>query len=255
MGAKIKAWGNPYIYVDLSSGKISKEIVDEEIRKKFIGGRPLNDWFLFNSVDPQKIEPLSPDSKIYFGSGLFNGRPMVKFPGASRNNFVFLNALTNGYGESSSAGGLAIELKSAGYDGIVISGKSETPVWLWIDDDKVEIRDAKALWGKDTFETGDLIKKEMGGGSSARLCCIGPAGEHLVKYASLNCDNRYCGRGGLGAIWGSKNLKAIAAHGTKEVELANPDRFFEIFNDICRCSEKFGSIWCYNDRNERKYVG
>jgi len=231
MNKKVKGWGNPYIYVDLNKGTIRKEVINEETRKKFIGGRPLSDWLLFNSVDPSQTNPLGPDNKIYFSSGMFNGRPMDKFPGASRVNMVFLNALTNGYGESSSAGRSAIELKCAGYDGIVISEKSDTPVWLWIDDDKVEIRDAKDLWGKTTFETQEMIKKEIGD-ENIKISCIGPAGEHLVRYACVNCDNRYSGRGGTGAIWGSKNLKAIAVRGSKEVELANPDRFFEIAEEI-----------------------
>ena len=121
---KIPCWGNPIIKVDLTSGKISKELVDDDTRKKFLTGRGLGDWLLYRHVDPGKTDPLSPDNAIIFSSGILMG---TSFPGAARNSVVSLNVLTKGYGESSSAGHFAFRLKQAGYDGIMVCGKSPKP--------------------------------------------------------------------------------------------------------------------------------
>lgn len=228
MASSVKCWGNPYIKIDLTTGKISTETFSEKIRKKFLIGRGLSDWILFNSVKPGKTDPLSPENVMIIGSGIFSG---THFPGAARTNIVSLNTLTNAYGESSSAGAAAIRLKKAGYDGIIITGKSPTPVYLWIDDDHIELKDASFLMGKTTFETSKAIKSHLKDDNISTMT-IGPAGENLVRYSIVNVDNRMSGRCGMGTIMGSKNLKAIAVRGTKEIELKNPAKFNKISQKI-----------------------
>jgi aldehyde:ferredoxin oxidoreductase len=207
---KVKCWGNPFLRLDLTKGTISEETVEENVRKNFLSGRGVGDWLFFNHVEPGKTRALSPDNSIIFGSGLLVG---TNFPGAVRSSIVSINALTGGYGESSCGGYFATKLKQAGYDGIIVQGKSPSPVYLWINNGQVEIRDASRLRGRTTFETSELLKQELDDGTIS-TCTIGPAGEKLVRYALVNCDNRYGGRCGMGAIMGSKNLKAIAVQGT-----------------------------------------
>jgi aldehyde:ferredoxin oxidoreductase len=184
----------------------------------------VGDWLLLRHLKSGIIDPLSPENVIVFGSGLLLG---TNFPGAVRTSIVSLNVLTGGYGESSSGGLFATQLKRAGYDGIIVCGKSPEPVYIWIDDGSIEIRDAARLSGKTTFETSSLLKEELND-PGIGTCTIGPAGEKLVRYALVNCDNRYGGRCGMGAIMGSKNLKAIAVRGTGTVELSDPDAFRHI---------------------------
>ena len=221
---RIYCWGNPIININLTSGKITEEHVSEKLRKKFLIGRGISDWLLFNNTKLGETDPLSPDNVIIFGIGLLTG---TSFPGSSRTSIVSLNVLTNGYGESSSARPFALKLKKAGYDGKIISGKSSELVYIWIKNNHIEIRSASNLIGKTTFETDRLIKAEVWE-EDAKTATIGPAGEKLVRYACVNCANKYCGRCGMGAIMGSKNLKAIAVQGTGTIELANPVKFKEI---------------------------
>jgi len=221
---KTKCWGNPFIKVDLTKSAITKEYIEERTLKMFLSGRGVGDWLLFNHVEPGKTDAFSPDNAIIFGSGLLLG---TDFPGAARSSIVSINALTGGYGESSCGGYFATKLKKAGYDGIIIQGESPGPVYLWINNERIEIKDASRLMGKSTFDTSELIKQELED-STVSTCTIGPAGEKLVRYALLNCDNRYGGRCGMGAIMGSKNLKAVAVQGKGTVEVSNPAQFRKI---------------------------
>ena len=220
----VKCWGNPFLKIDLTKGTIIEETIEKGVLEKFLLGRGIGDWLLFNHVEPGKTDALSPDNVIIFGSGLLLG---TNFPGAVRSSIVSINALTGGYGEASAGGYFATKLKQAGYDGIIIQGKSPVPTYLWINNDQIEIRDASRLRGKTTFETSESIKQELDD-DTISTCTIGPAGEKLVRYALINCDNRYAGRCGMGAIMGSKNLKAIAIQGTGTVEVSNPAQFRKI---------------------------
>lgn len=232
MERKTKCWGNPIIKVDLTAGEVTKEILDEGLRKKFLGGRGINDWLLYSMVEPGKTDPLSPENVLIFGAGLLQGIPeRALIPGSVRLVVNFLNVFSGGYGESSSGGLFTTTLRHAGYDHIVISGRSSKPVYLWIDDDKVELRDANHLIGRTTSETDKIIKEELGDGDIS-TCTIGPAGERLVRLAVIRCTNRYCGRCGPGAVMGSKNLKAVAARGSGSVELFDPDRITEIADKV-----------------------
>jgi aldehyde:ferredoxin oxidoreductase len=230
--------GNSVLTIDLTAGTIKKEILEEGLRKKFLGGRGINDWLLYSLVDPKTTDPLGPANVMIFSSGLLVGCPgPMLVPGAIRLTINFLNPFSGGYGESSSAGMFATELKRAGYDHIVLRGRSENPVYLWIADDNVEIREADDLTGKTTFETDKMIKEKLGD-QRIKVCSIGPAGEHMVRYASLNVTNRYCGRCGVGAVMGSKNLKAIAVRGTGSVQPLDPTSMAEIADRVLKVLSK-----------------
>ena len=221
---------NHILKINLATGGIVKEPIAEDVRRRFIGARGLNDWLLYREVEPGKTDPLSPGNVLVFGAGLLGGTGM---PASGRLTITSLNALNGGYGESNSSGYFASELRAAGYDHIVIEGRSNTPVYLWIDDSRVELRDAAELVGKTTFETQEAIKEALGN-PNAKICAIGPAGERLVRYALVNVTNRYCGRCGMGAIMGSKNLKAIAVCGSGSLETVAPDGFKEYVRKVDR---------------------
>ncbi|MBN2437281.1 MAG: aldehyde ferredoxin oxidoreductase family protein, partial [Deltaproteobacteria bacterium] len=183
----------------------------------YIGGRGLNMRFLYDEVKPG-TDPCGPDSKIFFGVGPCNG---TSISGSQRFNITAKSPLTGFLGDCNCGGDFGAELKYAGYDMLVIEGQSETPVYLWICDDQVEIRDASRLWGRTTSETRLIIEREVHD-PDATLVVIGPAGENQVAFASIICDlGRAAGRGGLGAVLGSKKVKAVAVRGSKGVRVAD----------------------------------
>lgn len=220
--------GNPILKIDLTSCEITKEQVDENTRSRFLAGRGLGDWLLWNHVRPENADPMGPENVLVITSGLLLG---TSFPGAVRNSAVFLNTLTGGYGESSSAGYFALRLKRAGYDGLVIRGRAHELSYIYISDDHVEIRNASGMVGMTTFDTDRAVKDELQA-EDLSTCTIGPAGENLVRYASVNCDNRYLGRCGIGAVMGAKNLKAVAVRGTASVQVVRESRFREIESGV-----------------------
>ena len=184
---------------------------------------------MIDEVDPQ-VDPLSPENKLIFMTGPLTGT-MAASPG--RYMVISKAPLTGTIGCANSGGHFGPELKFAGYDGIIFEGKAEKPVYLWINDDEVELRSAEHLWGKDVFETTDQVLEETA--EDARVACIGPAGEKGVLFATvMNDKNRAAGRTGMGAVMGSKNLKAIVVRGTKSVEVADPEKFKEVSTDARR---------------------
>jgi len=210
--------------VNLSDKKITKEELPLELFIEYIGGRGLGAYFLTKEVDP-KTDGLSPENKLIFFNGPFSG---TMVPGNNKINVTFKSPLTNTYSYSLCGGHFGPELKFAGYDGLIIEGKSEEPVYLWIDNDKVEIRSAEKVWGKKIADTDHLIKEELGD-EKIHVACIGPSGENLVKFACITSDVfREFGRGGCGAVMGSKNLKAIAVRGSQDVEVADPEGLMEL---------------------------
>ncbi len=216
--------------VDLWSGKIRFESLPDEVLKKWIGGRGLGVYLMLKEVDP-RVDPLSPSNKALVLTGPLTG--VAGVPSSGRWCSVTKSPLTNTIHDSQSGGKFGPELKFAGFDGIILENASETPVYLWVHDGKVEVRDAKHLWGKDVHATTDLIKEELRAevGNEAdkiKVACIGPAGENLVRFAAImNDKNRAAGRGGHGAVWGSKKLKAIAALGHDKPKVAKPEKFRE----------------------------
>ena len=195
------------------------EVAIEETRKyatRFLGGRGISEYILFNEC-PKGVSPFDPETPIIFGSGLFAGTPI---PGATRMDIESKNALTEGIGSSSAGGEFAPALRAAGISHIVVKGKCEHLSYLWIDDGKVAIRQARHLAELTVSETERRIREDLG--EDIKILSIGPAGEHLVRSACIIVDSaRAAGRCGLGAIMGSKNLKAIAVRGTGEIEVAD----------------------------------
>jgi aldehyde:ferredoxin oxidoreductase len=201
--------------IDLSSGKTKIMTLKEEMFEKYLGGRGLGIRLLYDMLPP-KTDPLSPDNLLFFLTGPLTGTFVT---GSSKFVVITKSPLTHGWCDSYSSGRISVELKKAGYDGLVIRGKSNHPCYLRIDHKGVEIREANLLWGRDSFETERTLK-EMEGDSSIGVSSIGPAGEKLVRFASINSDlYRQAGRGGVGAVMGSKNLKALVVKGTKGIEI------------------------------------
>ena len=210
--------------VNLSQGTTSAEAIDELFCRKYLGGAGFVSYFLLKELR-QRIDPLGPENKLIFAPGPVTGMPI---PGSGRHCVGAKSPLTGGYAKSEVGGFWGAELKHAGYDAIIVEGKAEKPVYLWIQDGEVSIKDASHLWGKNTKETEDTIRAELGD-SLIRVAAIGPAGENLVRFACIMNDLKDAnGRGGMGSVMGSKGLKAIAVRGRKKPELAEPERLKEL---------------------------
>ena len=204
--------------VNLSQREIKVEKPKELFYRKYMGGRGIVAFYLLKELKPG-IDPLKEDNKLIFTTSILTGAP---FPGNSRFTVGAKSPLTGAYGESQAGGFWAAELKFSGYDAIVIEGRSSKPVYLWIHDGKIEIKDATHCWGCDTGETEKIIKEELDD-QNVKIACIGPAGENLVRFACIVNDLTHVnGRTGMGAVMGSKNLKAVAVRGNQKVKIKNP---------------------------------
>ncbi|WP_286933257.1 MULTISPECIES: aldehyde ferredoxin oxidoreductase family protein [Aminobacterium] len=213
--------------IDLSSHKISKEPVDEKLLRAYIGGRGYGSRILFNE-NPPNIDPLSPENRLLFVTGPLTGRGV---PAAGRYMVVTKSPLTGYIASSNSGGYWGAELAKAGWFMIVVEGKANHPVYIHIYDQNVEIRDSSHLWGLNTHETTDRILEEIKD-TKARVLCIGPAGEILSPLASImNEKNRAAGRSGVGAVMGSKNLKAIAVRGTSRPYVAQSEELSAVLKE------------------------
>ena len=201
--------------VDLTNEEISRETIAGENVKKFLGGRGLASKILYDEIDPQ-VDPLSPENKLIYATGLLTGTAAST---GGRYMVITKGPLTGTIASSNSGGFFGAELRFSGNDIIIFEGKAERPLYLSILGDKVELKDASKLWGKGVYDTTDILIEEAGD-PDARVSCIGPAGENLVKFASvMNEKDRAAGRTGVGAVMGSKNLKAIVVKaGEKQVE-------------------------------------
>mgnify|MGYP001060487745 FL=1 len=219
--------------VDLSKEDIRDMELNREYAEKFIGGAGYAARVLYDMITPN-TDPLAPENAIFLIAG-----PMVgsAFPGTTKWTVCSRSPLTDIWGESSASGSYGAELKYSGYDGVLVTGRSSQPVCITVREGHAEIKNAKHLWGKDTVETADAIRSDMGE-PKARVACIGPAGERLVRYASIVTDEeRFCGRAGMGAVMGSKNLKAVAVRGTIRLPIANEERLREL-SDEARAAVK-----------------
>ncbi len=217
------------LYVDLTTGKTRTEKLNEEVAKKYLGGIGLG-MKLWLENSQEGVAPLSPENPLILALGPVSG---TMFPtGGNGHAFISKSPATGGVGEAVSHGTFGAELKRAGYDAIIFKGKADKPVYLWIDDGAVQLLDASAIWGKSPFETEDYLKNELGD-YYVRVACIGLAGEKQSKIASiLNEKTRAAGRTGLGAVMGSKNLKAIAVRGTHDIVVAKPDEFIAMVKEF-----------------------
>jgi aldehyde:ferredoxin oxidoreductase len=217
----IGGWTGTVLRVDLTRGRVKKEPLREDWASEYVGGRGLGARYLWEEVDPT-VDPFSPKNKLLFVTGPLTG---TNASCGARYMVVTKGALTGAITTSNSGGHWGPELKFAGYDMIVVEGRAPRPSYLWIHNDEVEIRSAEHLWGKGVWDTEETIRAESGVPDTI-VAAIGPAGENLVRFAAIVNDlHRAAGRSGVGAVMGSKMLKAIAVRGTGGVRLADPRGF------------------------------
>ncbi len=221
-------WAGQRLRVDLTTGEITKEPLSYEYRRKWIGGRGFNSDVMYNEV-PADMDPFDPRARVCFGMGPVSG---TAAPSTGRVTVTCKSPLTGGFGDSNMGGHWGAEVKYAGYDQIIVQGRAKHPVYIWIDDDKVEIRDARPMWGKFPREADPMIKQELGD-EDIHIMMIGPAGENMVRFAcTFNDVWRAAGRTGTGAVIGSKNLKAIATRGSGTVKIADPKKMMDVCNRL-----------------------
>ncbi|MBA7656504.1 putative oxidoreductase YdhV [subsurface metagenome] len=221
------------LHIDLSTKETSVQTVSEEFLKKYLGGVGLASKLLYDNIKPG-VDPLSPENVLTFASSAFGGTIV---PVGTKHGIASKSPLTGFLGDSLSSSYWSQTIKRAGYDGIVIKGKSEDLIYLFIDDDDVHFKNAEHLAGLGCFETEEAIRDEIGD-QNVRVCTIGLAGENLVKFACISNDRgRKAGRTGQGAVMGSKNLKAIALRGSKPINVANPEELSKKCFDLMKIAQ------------------
>ncbi len=215
-------WQGTILRVDLSEKKITKEPLDKKTAENFLGGRGINSKTLFDEI-PLNMDPLGPDNLLCFAPGSLTATTLGL---SGRLQVSTISPYSGILGDGNAGGSFANIMKKAGYDQLIIKGKSENSVYILIDDDNVEIKDGAAITGKSTWDTTDILKEKYGEKTS--VACIGQAGENLVRSASTIIDKYASAARGSGAVWGSKNLKAIVVKGTKKIELFNRKEFMAL---------------------------
>jgi len=211
-------WQGYLLRINLTDETVAVEAVDPEMAPDFIGGRGWAIRYLYDEMDP-RTDPLAPENKLIFATGPLTATPA---PTGNRYMVVTKSPLTGALTCSNSGGTFPTQMKETGFDLFIFEGRARRPVYLWVNDDEVEIRSAEHLWGKNVHETEDLLLAETD--PKAKVACIGPAGERLVRIAAImNDKHRAAGRSGVGAVMGSKNLKGVVVLGSKKVALARPD--------------------------------
>jgi len=216
----IPGYAGVILRVDLSTKKLVKKKLDRELAYNFLGGSGFGTKILWDEVGPA-VEPFSGDNRLIFAVGPFTA---TIYPTAGRFEVIGKSPLTGIYGDANSGGHFAPKLKQAGFDAIVVQGRSERPVYLWLHDGDAELRDAKSVWSRGTEETEVMLREELGD-DGVQSACIGPAGENLVRYAAVMTHGCAAARSGLGALMGFMRLKAIAAQGNSKVNAAEPADF------------------------------
>ncbi len=217
----MSGYWNKLLKIDLTEGEVKEEELSDEFLRKYIGGAGFTTKIIFDELKPD-IEPLDPENVLAVAPGTLVG---PKIPTASKTTFGFKAPQTGGYGKTVVGAKMGDQLKKAGYDALVIEGKAENPSMVVIEDDDVSIEEADHLWGLDTRDTDKKIKEEYENFSTA---VIGPAGENLSKISEIECEDRQAGKGGGGAVMGSKNLKAIAVKGSKDLPVHDQERLDEL---------------------------
>lgn len=260
---KMYGWMGAVLRVDLTREKVTKQPLDREVAAKFIGGRGLNSKVLFDEIRPG-IDPLGPENVLCLATGPLTGTPLAL---SSRLELSTLSPYSYILGDGSAGGFFPAAMKFAGYDQIVITGRSSAPKYLWIDDGAAELRDASDLWGKTTWETTNILQKKLG--KDVKVACIGQAGENLVRAASTIFDKYHSAARGSGAVFGSKNLKAIAVRGEGKVNLADSEKFKELAREdrefflkdkfqqeiVKNYGSHYGIVnWFPSYRNSEKYL-
>jgi aldehyde:ferredoxin oxidoreductase len=241
----LNAYGGHILRIDLTAGTIVREKSDPAYLLKTIGGRGLNSRRLYDELDRQ-ADPLSPANMLLIGVGPLTGTLL------STSAYITISGrspLTGILGDAAAGGFFGPELKQAGYDQVIITGRAKKPCYLLIADERVEIRNASHLWGKDIWETTAAIRTELGD-NAVQVAAIGPAGENLVKYATVACNNaRMCGRTGMGCLLGSKQLKAVVVSGTHRLTVADPPAYQKL------CEELDKSIVAHPEYGKRHDLG
>ncbi len=223
----MKGWIGKILRVDLTTGEIKDELLDPQVAKDYIGGRGIGIYYLNKEMDP-KCDPFSPENIMVMMTGPLTG---TGTPTGARYMVMTKSPLTGAITCSNSGGMMPRDMKRAGYDGIIFKGKSEKPVFLWIENGKAELKAAEHIWGKTVPETTKALLLETD--PKARVACIGPAGENRVLFACImNEKHRAAGRSGVGAVMGSKNLKAVVVLGKGNIALSDPDGFKEFNRKI-----------------------
>ncbi len=214
--------------VDLTANRVWDEPLNEAYARVFVGGSALAARYAFDMIDA-KTDPLGPEAPLIFMTGPVVGTAM---PSAGRYSVCALSPLTGIWGEANSGGFFGPELRFAGYDGILITGKASSPVWLSIIEGEAQLHDASELWGLDSYATQEAVRAQLGQ-RKARVACIGPAGETGARMAAvMNDHGRAAGRSGMGTVMGAKGLKAIGVRGTAKVTLANPEGLKAVVKEI-----------------------
>jgi aldehyde:ferredoxin oxidoreductase len=218
------------LLVDLSTGQISTELVPRDVESMFIGSRSVNAYYVYKMIKPG-TDPLGPENVLMFGTGALTG---TTAPCSGRTSVTCKSPVTGFYTKASGGGHWGAELKFAGYDYVLCTGRADHPVYLWVDNDKVELKDARAHWGQEIIETTYSIREELGN-DDVQIASIGPAGENGVMAACVNFSVHHAAaRGGVGTVMGAKNLKAIAVRGTGSISVDNPQAFYEASQRIRR---------------------
>lgn len=251
---KLYAYGGQILRINLSSGDISTESTSK-YAKEWIGASGIAIKILYDELRSW-VTPYESSNKLIFGAGALLG---TTAPGACKLNASTLGPMTGGWASSCSDSYVGGQLKYAGYDSIILEGRAHSPVYIWIHDERVELRDATHLWGKTTWETLDAIREEHND-ATLHTISIGPAGENLVRGACVIQDkNRAFGRCGIGAVMGAKNLKAIVAKGSKSIKVADPKSFMETAVEVRKRFEnanirdnfrKYGTLFCLPRKQE-----
>ena len=219
----MKAYNGKILRVNLGAGSILPENLDVEMAKKYIGARGIGAKYLYDEVDAN-VDPLSPANKMIIAAGPVTGS---HFPTGGRYMVITKSPLTDTIAFANSGGYWGVEFKKTGYDAIILEDKADKPVYLYITDDKLEIKDASALWGKTSIETTEALQEIHG--KDHRVLCIAPSGETLSMISAvMNDEDRAAGRGGVGAVMGSKNVKAIVVKGSQAFEYADEEKMKEL---------------------------
>ncbi len=245
-------------YIDLSSGSIEKKPIPMSLIKKYVGGRGIAAYLLYNHTEPG-IDPLSPDNPFIVSAGLIVG--MIG-SGTARVQVTTKSPLTGLLGSANAGGFFGPEMRWAGFDHLVIKGKAEKPSYIYIEDGRIEIRDASHLWGKGVYETISILKEELG--EDVQVMCIGPAGENLVRFATVMTGRKNAaGRTGAGAVMGSKNLKAICVKGTMDLKVRYPKEAVEyakgiigkiVSTKVNNIMQRYGTMFIFNVTNSTGLV-
>ncbi len=213
-------YGGRILRANLTTGQTSAEPLPEALARDYLGGRGVAAYLLYHEV-PKGADPLGPENRLYISAGPLSG---LLVPGAGKCDITTKSPLTGGYAGANIGGHIAAEIKYAGYDTIAIEGQAEKPVYLVIDDDHVELRDATPYWGQGSLHTEEALKEALG--EDFQILTIGTAGESGVAYACISHDyGRQAGRGGVGAVMGAKRLKAVAVRGSRAISVADTERY------------------------------